>query len=90
MKNEEIKKFYGNQISFEWLKINYDIYGKPYNSKRYGIFYGLSKNKKYYRIRPLSGLHGYNTEVVKIPIEAINILGRYKRKGENNNEKQRF
>ena len=75
MKKKEINKYYSKQVEFEWLKINYDDNGKPYKSKRIGIFYGLSKDKKHFRIRPLSGYHAYNTVVVKIPTELINILG---------------
>jgi len=77
MIKKEIDKYYSKQVKFEWLKINYDDNGKPYKPIRIGIFYGLSKDKNHFRIRPLSGYHGYNTKVVKIPTELINILGEY-------------
>ena len=67
-------KFYGKQVEFEWLKIKYDDNGKPYRPIRIGIFYGLSKNKKHFRIRPLNAYIGYNTKIVKIPTNLIKIL----------------
>ena len=67
-------KFYGKQVEFEWLKIKYDDNGKPYRPIRIGIFYGLSKNKKHFRIRPLNPYIGYNTKIVKIPTNLIKIL----------------
>jgi len=67
-------KFYGKQVEFEWLKIKYDDNGKPYRPIRIGIFYGLSKDKKHFRIRPLNAYIGYNTKIVKIPTNLIKIL----------------
>ena len=67
-------KFKNEQVQFEWLKIKYDDNGKPYKPIRIGIFYGLSKDKKYFRIRPLNAYIGYNTKIVKIPTNLIKIL----------------